>query len=53
MPMLNPDGYEFSRNTDRMWRKNRAAPPPGSECYGVGMVSNNESIVTIFVISIS
>ena len=23
MPMLNPDGYAYSRNTDRMWRKNR------------------------------
>ena len=22
-PMLNPDGYAYSRNTDRMWRKNR------------------------------
>ena len=24
MPLLNPDGYEYSRTTDRMWRKNRA-----------------------------
>ena len=23
MPSMNPDGYEFSRNTDRMWRKTR------------------------------
>ena len=23
IPLLNPDGYEFSRTTDRMWRKNR------------------------------
>ena len=23
LPMANPDGYEYSRNTDRMWRKNR------------------------------
>ena len=26
MPLLNPDGYEYSRTTDRMWRKNRAKP---------------------------
>ena len=25
MPILNPDGYEYSRNSDRMWRKNRAS----------------------------
>ncbi|KAK9501207.1 hypothetical protein O3M35_002277 [Rhynocoris fuscipes] len=24
IPLLNPDGYEFSRTEDRMWRKNRA-----------------------------
>ncbi|XP_073976862.1 carboxypeptidase B-like isoform X2 [Rhodnius prolixus] len=24
IPLLNPDGYEFSRIEDRMWRKNRA-----------------------------
>ncbi|KAI8057676.1 hypothetical protein BDF22DRAFT_661913 [Syncephalis plumigaleata] len=23
IPLLNPDGYEYSRQTDRMWRKNR------------------------------
>ena len=23
IPMANPDGYEYSRNSDRMWRKNR------------------------------
>ena len=22
IPLVNPDGYEYSRNTDRMWRKN-------------------------------
>ena len=26
MPLLNPDGYEYSRSTDRMWRKNRSMP---------------------------
>jgi hypothetical protein len=29
MPLLNPDGYEFSHTDDRMWRKNRAKPPQG------------------------
>lgn len=24
MPVLNPDGYEYSHNYDRMWRKNRS-----------------------------
>ncbi|VDO95568.1 unnamed protein product [Soboliphyme baturini] len=24
LPLANPDGYEFSRNHDRFWRKNRA-----------------------------
>lgn len=24
MPVLNPDGYEFSQNYDRMWRKTRS-----------------------------
>uniref|UniRef100_A0A914V4Z8 Peptidase M14 carboxypeptidase A domain-containing protein n=1 Tax=Plectus sambesii TaxID=2011161 RepID=A0A914V4Z8_9BILA len=32
-PSVNPDGYEYSRNTDRMWRKTRSGPRSG--CYGV------------------
>merc|ERR1711874_186033 len=40
MPLLNPDGYEYSRTTDRLWRKNRAPPPDGSDCYGVDLNRN-------------
>ena len=24
LPMVNPDGYEYSRQHDRMWRKTRS-----------------------------
>merc|ERR1712115_688481 len=33
MPVMNPDGYEYSRNYDRMWRKTRSKNP-GSSCIG-------------------
>merc|ERR1712115_670055 len=33
MPSMNPDGYEYSRNYDRMWRKTRSKNP-GSDCIG-------------------
>ncbi len=32
-PMVNPDGHEFSRTTDRLWRKNRRPNTDGS--FGV------------------
>lgn len=28
LPLANPDGYEFSRTSNRMWRKNRGIPHP-------------------------
>merc|ERR1719150_3361756 len=33
MPSMNPDGYGYSRNYDRMWRKTRSANL-GSSCVG-------------------
>ena len=30
MPFVNPDGYAFTRTTDRMWRKNRNPTTPCS-----------------------
>jgi carboxypeptidase T len=32
-PMVNPDGHEYARTTDRLWRKNRRPNPDGS--FGV------------------
>src|SRR5205823_5099758 len=32
-PMVNPDGHEYSRVQDRLWRKNRRPNPDGS--FGV------------------
>ena len=30
MPLLNPDGYEYSHTHDRMWRKNRTPDLKGN-----------------------
>ncbi|XP_036423694.1 carboxypeptidase A1-like [Colossoma macropomum] len=32
--IVNPDGFQFTHTTDRMWRKTRK-PNPGSPCVGV------------------
>jgi len=39
LPSANPDGYEYSQNQDRYWRKNRA-PNSGSSCYGTDLNRN-------------
>ncbi|XP_023320641.1 carboxypeptidase B [Eurytemora carolleeae] len=39
VPLMNPDGYEHSRNKDRMWRKNRRVNP-NSNCVGVDLNRN-------------
>merc|ERR1719369_735236 len=38
LPMANPDGYEYSRTSDRLWRKNRRRNSNG--CYGVDLNRN-------------
>ena len=40
VPLLNPDGYEFSHSQDRLWRKNRRAPGQGEKCPGVDLNRN-------------
>ncbi|XP_077542775.1 carboxypeptidase B-like isoform X2 [Haemaphysalis longicornis] len=42
IPCLNPDGYEYSRNSNRMWRKNRSVQynGNGTKCYGTDINRN-------------
>ncbi|CAK1541424.1 unnamed protein product [Leptosia nina] len=36
MPIVNPDGYEYSHTTDRLWRRTRSYRPElNATCYGV------------------
>ncbi|XP_014679942.1 PREDICTED: carboxypeptidase B-like, partial [Priapulus caudatus] len=38
LPVVNPDGYEYSHTHDRMWRKSRSGPING--CYGADVNRN-------------
>ncbi|CAH2043872.1 unnamed protein product, partial [Iphiclides podalirius] len=38
LPVANPDGYDYSRKVERMWRKNRAWY--GGQCHGVDLNRN-------------
>ncbi|KAM3965858.1 LOW QUALITY PROTEIN: carboxypeptidase B-like [Aphomia sociella] len=38
LPVMNPDGYEYSHTSDRMWRKNKAWH--GGQCVGVDLNRN-------------
>jgi len=40
LPLANPDGYEYSRNTERLWRKNRADNAGAPNCKGVDLNRN-------------
>uniref|UniRef100_A0A1B0C644 Peptidase M14 domain-containing protein n=1 Tax=Glossina palpalis gambiensis TaxID=67801 RepID=A0A1B0C644_9MUSC len=39
VPLVNPDGYEYSHTSDRFWRKNRRQYP-GRSCVGVDINRN-------------
>jgi len=39
VPILNPDGYEYAHENDRMWRKNRQTNS-GSSCVGTDLNRN-------------
>ncbi|GAB0090382.1 carboxypeptidase B [Sergentomyia squamirostris] len=34
IPLVNPDGYQYTHDTERLWRKTRSVNP-GSSCRGV------------------
>ena len=42
VPVLNPDGYEYTFTGDRMWRKTRK-PSPGNRCPGADPNRNWDS----------
>ncbi|XP_026321179.1 carboxypeptidase B-like [Hyposmocoma kahamanoa] len=40
LPVVNPDGYEYTHNVDRLWRKNRRPGIPGRACLGTDLNRN-------------
>ncbi|WWC95761.1 hypothetical protein V866_002627 [Kwoniella sp. B9012] len=40
VPQINPDGYEYSRDKSRMWRKNRQDVGGKGKCLGIDLNSN-------------
>lgn len=34
LPLVNPDGYEYTRRVNRMWRGTRSRPIGAQKCYG-------------------
>jgi len=40
LPSINPDGYEYSRSKNRMWRKNRSGPHNSAGEIGVDQERN-------------
>ena len=40
LPLLNPDGYEYSQTTYRLWRKNRLPNVGWANCPGVDLNRN-------------
>ncbi|CAH0400952.1 unnamed protein product [Chilo suppressalis] len=40
LPVVNPDGYEFTHEGDRLWRKNRRIPLTGRACSGIDLNRN-------------
>ncbi|XP_016841765.1 carboxypeptidase B isoform X3 [Nasonia vitripennis] len=40
LPVVNPDGYEYTFRGDRLWRKNRGNPQKGGSCIGIDLNRN-------------
>mmetsp|Transcript_97457 Transcript_97457/g.276165 ORF Transcript_97457/g.276165 Transcript_97457/m.276165 type:complete len:457 (-) Transcript_97457:63-1433(-) len=48
LPMVNPDGFEFSRTTDRMWRKNMSPNGLISDAMGCKGVDLNRNFDALY-----
>ena len=55
LPMANPDGYEYSRNSDRMWRKNRNRDNKasgGTHCNWLKIFSKHQKRIVVKIFGI-